>query len=136
MGGDPASCCKAIQETRRVDLSDGRRTGGHDDLWTHKREPDGRPDPKIFSVCERRTADDRWDRVVFRKIKRDHGIPAKFIIKFQTGKKDPATGTYPRIPVRALFHELQFMIPDWILQEVHKCRNNKCIEEIDEQTSY
>ena len=24
-----------------VDLSDGRRTGGHDDLWTHKREPDG-----------------------------------------------------------------------------------------------
>ena len=41
MGGDPASCCKAIQETRRVDLSDGRRTGGHDDLWTHKREPDG-----------------------------------------------------------------------------------------------
>ena len=22
VGGDPASCCKAIQETRRVDLSD------------------------------------------------------------------------------------------------------------------
>ncbi len=41
MGGDPAYCCKAIQETRRLDLSDGRRTGGHDDLWTHKREPDG-----------------------------------------------------------------------------------------------
>ena len=50
--------------------------------------------------------------------------------------KGPATGTYPRIPVRALFQELQSMIPNWILQEVHKCRNNKCIEEIDEQTSY
>ena len=34
-----------------------------------------------------------------------------------------------------LFQELQSMIPNWILQEVHKCRNNKCIEEIDEQTS-
>ena len=45
MGGDPASCCKAIQETRRVDLSDGRRTGGHDDLWTHEGEPDEWTDP-------------------------------------------------------------------------------------------
>lgn len=40
-----------------------------------------------FSVCERRTADDRWDRTVFRKIKRDSGRSEKFTIKFQTGKR-------------------------------------------------
>lgn len=57
------------------------------------------------------------------------------ILWHDTMKKGPATGTYPRIPVRALFQELQSMIPNWILQEVHKCRNNKCIEEINEQTS-
>lgn len=51
-------------------------------------------------------------------------------------KKGPSTGTYPRIPAGALFQELQSMIPDWILQEVHKCRNNKRIEEVDEQASY
>ena len=58
------------------------------------------------------------------------------ILWHDTMKKGPATRTYPRIPVRALFQELQFIIQNWILQEVHKCRNNKCIEEIDEQASY
>ena len=28
-----------------------------------------------------------WDRVVFRKIRRDPGLSEKFIIKFQTGKR-------------------------------------------------
>ena len=58
------------------------------------------------------------------------------ILWHDTMKKGPDTGTYPRIPAGALFQGLQFMIPNWILQEIHKCRNNKCIEEIDEQTSY
>ncbi len=55
-----------------------------------------------FSVCERRTADDRWDRTVFRKIREILVVQKNLQLNFRQ-EKSPATGTYPRIPVRALF---------------------------------
>ena len=46
-------------------------------------------------MCERRTADDRWDRAVFRKIKRDSGLSEKFTIKFRQ-KKEPGHRNIPQ----------------------------------------
>ncbi len=101
MGGDPLLVARRF---KRQDVWICPMEGGPEDMtiygltkrtgWMIRSED--------FSVCERRTADDRWNRVVFRKIRRDPGLSEKFIIKFQTGK-GPAIGTYPRIPVRALF---------------------------------
>ena len=72
--------------------------GGPEDMTIYGLTKENRMDDQIrrvFSVCERRTADDRWDRTVFRKIKRDSGRSEKFTIKFQTGKKEPGHRNIP-----------------------------------------
>ena len=52
MGGDPASCCKAIQETRRVDLS---MEGGPEDMTIYGLTKENRMDDQIrrFFQCVR-----------------------------------------------------------------------------------